>query len=269
MWPHVIFDLSFSHYISVVLSSPSNVSLNNLFHILLRTLPLLLLTACLPDAPDVGDQFEVRGIDVSHYQGEINWKKLARDGHDFTFIKASEGRELKDDFFTDNWRKAGEVGLRRGAYHFFRPEVSPAQQAANFFKQVDLVPGDLPPVLDVEHLGKLSAAELLIAVKTWAQLAEARYGVKPIIYTGQNFYNRFLAGQLDDFPLWLARYDNDAPVTVCGREFSFWQYTDAGRLPGIDGRVDRNVFYGSHLDLALLCIPPTPTGREELARIGE
>ncbi|MEL7160728.1 MAG: GH25 family lysozyme, partial [Bacteroidota bacterium] len=131
-----------------------------------------------------------------------------------------------------------------------------ATQAKNFFATVDLKPGDLPPVLDVEKRGNLRPAALVASVKEWARLAEARYGVKPIIYTGQNFYNRFLAGQLDDYPLWLARYNRAEPVTVCGRTYDFWQYTDRGRLPGVNGNVDRNVFLGSHLDLAMLCVPP-------------
>ncbi|MEM6772879.1 MAG: GH25 family lysozyme, partial [Bacteroidota bacterium] len=201
--------------------------------------------------------------------GKINWAKLAADGHDFVFIKASEGRELQDDFFRSNWEQAGKYGLRRGAYHFFRPEVSPAKQAGNYFDQVNLEPGDLPPVLDVEDRGKLSPQELVVAIKTWADMMENRYGVKPIIYTGQNFYNRYLAGQLNAYPLWLARYDQEEPVTVCGRSYRFWQYTDAGRLPGIKGDVDRNVFFGTHLDLALLCIPPPAKKTDDLARIGE
>lgn len=94
-------------------------------------------------------------------------------------------------------------------------------------------------------------------------MLEGRYGVKPIIYTGQNFYNRFLAGQFDDQPLWLARYNSAEPVTVCGRDFEFWQYTDKGKLPGINGRVDRNVFIGTHLDLTMLCIPSPPAGRDD------
>lgn len=259
-------------YISAAFPPRPNLSLLNRFvKYTLSCLPLFLLTACLPDGPDTGDRFAVKGVDVSHYQGIINWDNLARDGHDFAFIKASEGEKLKDDLFARNWEEAGRVGIRRGAYHFFRPEVSPVKQAANFFQQADLRPGDLPPVLDVEHRGKLSPEELITAVKTWAEMAEARYGVKPIIYSGQNFYNRFLAGQLNDYPLWLARYDATAPVTVCGRDFEFWQYTDAGQLPGVEGDIDRNVFYGSHLDLALLCIPPpaAPTGRHDLAKIGE
>lgn len=220
-----------------------------------------MLTGCLGDGPDAGDRYEILGIDVSHYQGKINWQKLAADGHDFTFIKASEGKELWDNNFVANWEEAGRYGLRRGAYHFFRPEVKPETQAKNFLSQVNLSPGDLPPVLDVEAIGKLSPLELINAIDVWAEMTEARYGVKPIIYTGQNFYNRFLAGHIDEYPLWLARYDVEEPVTVCGREYQFWQYTDKGRLPGIHGNVDRNVFFGSHLDLALLCIPP-PVSKE-------
>lgn len=226
------------------------------------------LTSCLPES-DIDHRYAVKGLDVSHYQGEINWKKVADAGHDFVFIKATEGLELQDDYFAKNWLAAGKHGLRRGAYHFFRPSVSAAKQAGNFFDMVSLLPGDLPPVLDVEHRGNLSPSELIRSVKTWATMVEKRYGVKPIIYTGQNFYNRFLAGQLDEYPMWLARYDAEEPVTVCGRTYNFWQYTDTGQLPGIKGNVDRNVFFGSHLDLALLCIPPPAKQVDDLARIGE
>jgi len=169
------------------------------------------MTSCLPDSSAIADRYEVSGIDVSHYQGAIEWEELAADGHDFAFIKA-------------------------------------------------------PPVIDVEERGKLSAKQLVKRVTRLAEMMEIRYGVKPIIYTGQNFYNRFLAGQFDDYPLWLARYDVDEPVTVCGRAYAFWQYTDRGQLSGIDGNVDRNVFLGSHLDLAMLCVPPSPSaGPADLA----
>ncbi|MEM9525971.1 MAG: GH25 family lysozyme [Bacteroidota bacterium] len=237
--------------------------------ILLYCLPLAVLTACLPDRPDAADRYAVTGVDVSHYQGVIDWKALAADGHAFAFIKATEGKQLKDVAFAANWVEAGRTGMRRGAYHFFRPEVAPATQAKNFFSTVTLHPGDLPPVLDVEDRGRLSPAQLVVAVKKWATLAEATYGVRPIIYTGQNFYNRFLAGQLDEYPLWLARYDYDEPITVCGRGYSFWQYTDRGRLPGVVGNIDRNVFLGEYLDLALLCIPAPAAGQEDLADFGE
>lgn len=216
------------------------------------------MTCCLPDRSDASDRYEVTGIDVSHYQGAIDWDELATDGHDFAFIKATEGKELKDKAFFANWTLAGKTGMRRGAYHFFRPEIVAEQQAHNYFATVQLAPGDLPPVIDVEDRGKLSAKQLVSRVTRLAEMMEIRYGIKPIIYTGQNFYNRYLAGQFDDYPLWLARYDVNEPVTVCGRGYDFWQYTDRGKLPGINGRVDRNVFLGTHLDLAVLCLPPLP-----------
>ena len=225
-----------------------------------------MLAACFPDTRDVSADYAVVGIDVSRYQGVIDWRRVARDGHDFAFIKSTEGRELRDPRFTRNWEEARRVGLRRGAYHFFRPEVPAPQQAINFFRHTELLPGDLPPVLDVEERGNLSPTQLVKAVRKWAEMAEDHYGVKPIIYSGQHFYNRFLAGQLTEYPLWLARYDVQAPVTVSGRSYQFWQYTDAARVPGIRGRVDRNVFLGSHLDLALLCIPPPPSESERVAR---
>lgn len=233
-------------------------------------LPFWALTSCLADWQDASDRYEVKGVDVSHYQGVIDWDLLAADGHDFAFIKATEGEELKDEAFAANWHLAGLTGMRRGAYHFFRPEVMPDIQATNFIAEVELRPGDLPPVIDVENRGNLSVAQLVSRVKKLSLVMELHYGVKPIIYTGQNFYNRFLAGQFDDHPLWLARYDYDEPVTVCGRNYNFWQYTDSGQLPGVVGDIDRNVFLGTHLDLALLCIPPTvSSASDDLAQFGE
>ena len=223
------------------------------------------LTGCLQDRPAVADRYEVFGVDVSHYQGTINWEQLAASGPAFAFMKATEGASFRDEHFDRNWQHAAAAGLRRGAYHFFRPEVSAKQQASNFFATVDLGPGDFPPVIDVEDRGRLSAADLIRKVRDLSDIFELRYGRRPILYTGQNFYNRYLAGRFDDHPLWLARYDFDEPVTVCGRDYHFWQYTDRGRMPGVKGRVDRNVFFGSYLDLALLCLPGA-NGGEELAR---
>ncbi|WP_253932177.1 glycoside hydrolase family 25 protein [Lewinella sp. W8] len=240
------------------------------FHILLLLMVLCVTTACGPDFRDPGEVFEVRGVDVSHYQGVIDWEALAKDNHHFSFIKATEGRELRDKAFAANWSSAGQWGFCRGAYHFFRPEVPASIQARHFFDVVELEVGDLPPVLDVEERGRLSPADLVTSVKQWLKMAELHYGVKPILYTGQNFYNRYLAGQFDEYPLWIARYDAEEPVTVCGRDYQFWQYTDEGQLPGVVGDVDRNVFYGTRIDLALLCIPPRSANPvDDLAKFGE
>ncbi|NJC27612.1 glycoside hydrolase family 25 protein [Neolewinella antarctica] len=211
-------------------------------------------TAC-SSAPHDADRYATVGLDVSHYQGLIDWGDVSHGNHDFVFMKATEGRSLRDKAFLYNWQKAGEQGLRRGAYHFFRPSVPAAEQARLYFNTVDLRPGDLPPVLDVEKIGRLTGNQLVSAIREWSEMAELRYGVKPIIYTGQNFYNNYLAGRIDDHHLWLARYDNEQPVTVCGRSYQFWQYSDRGRSRGIQGRVDKNVFTGTTAEWAALPIP--------------
>lgn len=219
---------------------------------------VLVSTSCERLAHDASD-YRVTGIDLSHYQGEVDWEELAyAGGHDFVFIKATEGRSLQDKNFSHNWESAAQAGLRRGAYHFFRPGVSPEDQASLFIATVDLQPGDFPPVLDVEKSGNLSADQLVTAINTWTEIVQLRYGVPPIIYTGQNFYNRFLAGKIDDYPLWLARYDRKQPVTACGRPYQFWQYSDEGKSKGVMGAVDKNVFTGSYAELVALTISAEP-----------
>lgn len=225
---------------------------------------LLLLAAC--ELPDASRRYTVIGVDVSRYQGVIDWERLAADGHHFAFIKATEGGDHRDVSFIANWAESGRVNLRRGAYHFFSPYVDPDYQLSNYTNLVKLKPGDLPPVLDVEEIGRLTSKKLVERVNRWLSLAEAHYGVKPILYSGQNFYNRHLAGQFDDYPLWLARYGNEEPVTICGRSFDFWQYTDRGHLPGVVGDIDRNVFLGTSLELAALCVPASSNDEQNIAR---
>ena len=226
----------------------------SLSHITLACLLGLTVSAC-QTGPHDAHQYPVAGLDVSHYQGLIDWEEVDREEFDFVFIKATEGRTLRDDAFLHNWTEAGKIGLRRGAYHFFRPGVPIGQQARLFTSTVDLRPGDLPPVLDVETAGSFTGQQLAGEIREWVSLMELRYGVTPIIYTGQNFYNRHLAGQIADLPLWLARYDREQPVTVCGRPYQFWQYTDRGHSQGVEGRVDVNVFTGTRRELAALCVP--------------
>lgn len=216
---------------------------------------LLGLNSCVSDQHPA-QVYEVKGIDVSRYQAQIDWKRVAETGLDFAFVKASEGEDHEDELFAANWNALAQTGIRRGAYHFYRPSVEPKLQAENFFAKVGhLAPGDLPPVLDVETRGQVPNSEFIEDVKTWLLLAETRYGAKPILYTGQNFYNRFLAGHFPDYPVWIARYNKEIPALADGRTFHFWQFSDKGKLPGIEGHVDVNVFTGTALDLAMLAIP--------------
>lgn len=198
-------------------------------------------------------RYDVHGIDISHYQGEIDWKRLAQNRQGeyplrFVFMKATEGGNLADDMFRQNFDSAGKYGFIRGAYHFFVPRTDARKQADFFIRTARLREGDLPPVLDVETTGKKSAKELKEAVKTWLDCVEAHYGVKPILYTSYKFKMRYLNDSVfGNYPYWIAHYYVDS-VRYRGR-WHFWQHTDVGSVPGIDEDVDLNVFNGTQAQL--------------------
>lgn len=188
------------------------------------------------------DGYPIKGIDVSHYQGYVNWMKVERHPNlKFVFVKATEGRSHKDRFFKKNWAELGNTKLYRGAYHFFRANIGAEAQAKNFIESVHLEAGDLPPVLDVETLNGVSVKDLRLRVKEWLRLVESNYGVKPIIYTGDAFYRSYLKGHVDGYVLWIARYNRFSPKS---KSWHFWQYKDWGSVNGISTDVDMNVFDG-------------------------
>lgn len=218
---------------------------------------ILLPFACQYETARI-DHYELHGIDVSHYQSYIDWPTISEQNISFTFIKATEGREMYDTLYCHNWNEASLAGLKRGAYHFFRPTIPANRQAENFISWVELQTGDLPPVLDVEVLDGVSQKQLLEGINTWLAIAEIHYGLKPILYTNLKFYNKLLAGQFDEYPVWIARYNDRQPTLACGRDWQFWQYGNRGRLDGIQGHVDFNVFNGTFKDLDSLCLQPKP-----------
>ena len=193
--------------------------------------------------------YDVHGIDISHYQGEIDWPQLLQSRLtdfpiEFIFMKATEGGDLADDAFVQNFTDAGNHGFIRGAYHFFSPKTDPLKQADFFIRTVKLAPGDLPPVLDVEVTGKKTTKELQQSIKRWLDRVEAHYGVKPILYTSYKFKTRYLNDSIfDTYPYWIAHYYVDS-VKYEGK-WHFWQHTDVGSVPGIGEDVDLNVFNGS------------------------
>ncbi len=197
----------------------------------------------------IPDDYEVHGIDVSRYQYRINWKlvKQMTDGGlhlSFAFIKATEGTDLKDDQFERNWRKAKENQIIRGAYHFFNQNAGGHEQALFFIRNVELLPGDLPPVLDIEKYSGTEQVSFLNEVAVWLRVVEDHYKVRPIIYSNAGFYNQFLAQRFSDYPLWVAHYQNKIQPAVSGH-WHFWQHNEGGRVNGIKARVDFNVFNGS------------------------
>jgi len=198
--------------------------------------------------------YSVHGIDVSAYQGRIDWPMVASHRVRFAFIKATEGVTLRDSRFSANWRAARQAGVYRGAYHYFQPNYDGTQQASLFVRTVPLAAGDLPPVLDVEAPQFHDVAVMRRNVATWLRLVERHYGVRPILYSNYSFYKRYLAGHFDEYPLWLAHYEVDSPA-LPREKWIIWQHSDEAYVPGIRGAVDFNVFQGNFANLLALRIP--------------
>lgn len=202
--------------------------------------------------------YDIHGIDVSKYQSVIAWdevKKMSVKNIQlgFAFIKATQGISTDDPQFKRNWKKSREAGLVRGAYHFFLANQDGRRQAENFIDKVELEPGDMPPVLDVEQLNGVSPEQLRTEAHKWLQAVESRYGIKPVIYTNVDFYNRYLGSGFDDYPLWAAHYYQPEQPRI-SREWTFWQHSDEGRVNGIVSKVDFNVFNGDSADFRNLLI---------------
>lgn len=204
--------------------------------------------------------YSVHGIDVSAYQGRIDWPEVARNRVRFAFIKACEGATLRDPRFARNWREARAAGVLCGAYHYFQPNRDGQAQADLFARTVPLAPGDLPPVLDVEAANFHDVAVMRREVARWLRLVEAHYGVRPILYSNHSFYQRHLAGHFDDYPLWLAHYEVERPA-LARNKWIIWQHSDESYVPGIRGVVDFNVFQGNFEALQALRIPPAQEER--------
>jgi len=203
--------------------------------------------------------YEIHGIDISHYQGTIDWEQLKNAMIEgcpvrFIIIKSTEGASRLDENFHENFNQARDYGFIRGVYHFWSNKSSAREQAYFFLNKVHLTEGDLPPVLDIEHKpADKSVEDFQRDVLTWLHIVEDKYHVKPIIYTYYKFKEKYLSAPVfDDYPYWIAHYYVDK-VQYQGK-WKFWQHTDAGKLPGIKGYVDFNIYNGSYYDLRKLCI---------------
>ena len=206
----------------------------------------------------IPDNYSIHGIDVSKYQSMIAWEevkamKVKAIQLGFAFIKATEGIGNTDPQFGRNWKKARANGMICGAYHFFIGSKDGKMQAENFIAEAELEPGDLPPVLDIEQLNGSSVAELKKEAMQWLAVVENHYGVKPIIYTNVDFYNRVLGTEFDKYPLWIAHYYQPEQPSI-NRSWVFWQHSDEGRVNGILSKVDFNVFNGDSMEFKNLLL---------------
>lgn len=195
------------------------------------------------------------GLDISEYQGQIDWDLVENIENEypieFVFIRATAGNDREDSRFEENWIGAKKKKIIRGAYHYYRPNENSLEQVQLFIKTVCLKKGDLPPVLDIEKLPKgQSLDSLKIGLRRWLKAIEAHYKVKPIIYTGEKYYNDFLKEDFSDYLFWIANYNFYREKIE--DDWLFWQFTEKASVSGIKGNVDVNIFNGDVAQLRFI-----------------
>ncbi|MBG6109780.1 lysozyme [Flavobacterium sp. CG_9.10] len=197
------------------------------------------------------------GLDVSEYQGKIQWSYVDTLENkyplDFVFIRATVGKDRKDLQFKRNWLGAKKNKMIRGAYHYYRPNENSLEQAELFIKTVTLQKGDLPPILDIEKLPKNQSLDSLkVGLKRWLKAVELHYKVKPIIYTGEKYYDDFLKDEFSDYLFWIANYNFYREKI--DSDWLFWQFTEKAAVPGIKGNVDVNIYNGDLEQLRFITV---------------
>lgn len=194
----------------------------------------------------------IHGVDVSKYQGSIDWQNLRRNNIEFAFIKATEGGDRLDERFAINIHDARRAGIPSSAYHFYYFCTSARTQARWFIRNVPKMRGSLPHVLDMEWNPKSPSCRLRPSpekvrseMKVFMRMIERHYGKRPIIYTTVDFHRENLQGHFKDDVFWLRSVKTHPKVTYPGRNWVFWQYTGTGRIKNHEGDIDINVFAGS------------------------
>lgn len=190
-------------------------------------------------------QTSYNGIDVSHHNGKINWKEVAKDKKiQFVYIKATTGATSTDDCYAYNIKNARENGLKVGSYHFFTSYSSAQKQFDNFKSVAKKTNQDLIPMVDVEtSLEKWTKKQIQDSLLVFMRLCKAHYGVYPMVYSGQNVYNEYLAPRFNKFHLMLGKYNGKKPVIQGAGHYTVWQYSETGTIKGISGKVDLSCFH--------------------------
>lgn len=196
------------------------------------------------------------GIDVSHHSGTVDWESVEREGYAFAVVKATEGVDAPDPMFETHWETLAEVGLLRGAYHFYVTEDDPREQAEFFLSRVELIPGDLAPVVDIELIGHGTRVEELPAeLRRFLDILERETGVRPILYTPPNFWDAHFHESFRRYPLWVAEYGVQSPQLPEGwSDWVLWQFEGDAEVPGVEKGADRSKTH-PEVDFDALRIP--------------
>lgn len=215
----------------------------------------LVYTGRIPLNRPSPSRYPVRGVDVSSYQGEIDWPALASQNIRFAFIKATEGSSFTDGRFAYNWEEAPKAGLRVGAYHFFSYDSPGETQAAHFIETVPAIDGMLPPVVDVEFYGDKEknpppAEEVRASLSAMLNALKKHYGMKPILYATRKSYELYIQGAFEENDIWIRSVITEPSID---RPWTFWQYSNRTVLDGYRGKeryIDMNVFQGTEEEFA-------------------
>lgn len=204
-------------------------------------------------------KYTIHGIDVSSYQGLIDWQKVKQMHQDsvhisFAYLKATEGIFLTDPYFLHNWRACQHAGMISGAYHYFRPRANGKLQAKFFLAVAKIEKGNLPPVVDVESLDGVTPENMRKQLDEFLTAVALKTNAKPIIYTGLKFYYDNLAGYYNNYPLWISNFDHPDLAVLPGTKWSFWQHSNHGKVSGILHGVDFDVFKGDSLAFRKLLV---------------
>lgn len=216
--------------------------------------PQIKLDAPLNESPPARDASHrhintvSEGIDVSHYQGTIDWEAVAATGKvGYAYVKASESVSFVDDYYYYNIDEGRKYGITMGSYHFYRAHVDQEAQFQHMISVIDPSKQDIVPLIDVEAANGVSVETFASRLKVFLKKTEEYYGRPPVLYTYLNFYNKYLAYRgFDHYPIMIASYSDQTPITVDGVEYIMWQYTSKGRISGVKGNVDRSRFMNGH-----------------------
>ncbi|KXY09297.1 glycoside hydrolase family 25 protein [Bacillus sp. FSL K6-0067] len=198
------------------------------------------------------DKYEIKGVDVASYQGDIDWRELEKQKMKFAFIKATEGSSFVDKYFLKNWTNANKTGMRVGAYHFFSFDSKGETQAEQYIRTVPKYKQALPPVIDVEFYANKKdnppkREDVVQELSVMVEMLEKHYSQKVILYATQEAYDLYIKDAYPRCDIWI-RSVFTKPSLSDERKWTFWQYTNRGRLNGYNGKekyIDLNVFYGN------------------------